>query len=103
MRILESLDVVCTRPLDVTLSLDFGELTATPGETVALDPGVFIASATHDYTVVDVTESETQYRSGDSIGFTLNYSSAASAFASPVTRVNFLSEIGNEYEKAYIV
>ncbi len=48
-----------------------------------MDPGVRISGSTHDYTVVDINESEYKYCAGDSVDFILNYCSAAQAYISP--------------------
>ena len=63
--------------------LDFGELGAPSKGMVPVDPGVRVSGSTHDYTVVDIQESENKYCVGDTVDFVLNYCSAAQAYISP--------------------
>jgi predicted amino acid racemase len=63
--------------------LDFGELGAPLKGMVPKDPGVRLDGSTHDYTVVDITESNNDYSVGGGVDFILNYTSAAQAYISP--------------------
>jgi predicted amino acid racemase len=74
--------------------LDFGELGAPVKGMTPIDPGVRIAGSTHDYTVVDINESENKYCAGDSVDFMLNYCSAAQAYISPqIKKQIYVNEI----------
>lgn len=63
--------------------LDFGKLGAPVKEIIPKDSGVRTTGSTHDYTVVDISESKKKYCVGGPVDFILNYNSAAQAYISP--------------------
>ncbi len=75
--------------------LDFGELGAPVKGMTPKDSDVKIIGSTHDYTVVDISESKQKYYVGGSIDFILKYNSAAHAFISPQIKKRFNRTIKN--------
>jgi predicted amino acid racemase len=63
--------------------LNFGELAAPTRSLEPLLKGAFFDGATHDYTVLDITDCEDPPRPGDPVSFRTNYNSAAQAMLSP--------------------
>ena len=63
--------------------LDFGELGAPAAGLIAFDNGIGIVGSTHDYCIVDLTESPNRYTTGDTLDFHCNYNTAAVSFISP--------------------
>ncbi len=70
--------------------LDFGELQTPLYGLTPCDPGVRIHSNTHNYTVVDITNTEKKYDIGDTIDFYCNYNSVAFAFLSGYVAKEFI-------------
>jgi predicted amino acid racemase len=56
------------------------------------DPGVEILGASSDHLVLDVTDSEKDYRTGDLVAFRLGYFSTMRAFTSPYVEKRYLPD-----------
>ncbi len=80
--------------------LNFGELAAPSRSLDPLVPGAFFSGATHDYSVLDVTDCERTVRVGDRLDFRTNYNSAAQAILSPYVEKAVIWEGGNLREEA---
>ena len=57
--------------------LDFGILVAPQADIFPEDPDIILAGQTFDFTVIDITESKCRYHAGDSVSFSVNYTSAS--------------------------
>jgi predicted amino acid racemase len=68
----------------------FGQLVCAPEGLMPMDHGIRVAGATHDYTVLDLTDAHGDYAPGDSVGFFLSYGGAAQAMLSPCVDREFL-------------
>lgn len=58
-----------------------------------VDPGVEILGASSDHLVLDVTDSEEAYRTGDLVTFRLGYFATMRAFTSPYVEKRYLPEL----------
>ena len=63
--------------------LDFGQLGAPIRSVFPRDDRIRIVGSTHEYSVIDISDTIETYRVGDSVEFTMNYNSAAQAYLSP--------------------
>lgn len=66
--------------------LDFGKLAAPLYGLTPLDPNITPFGCSHNHTVIDITEAEDSYKSGDYVDFRANYNSAAYAMIAPFVR-----------------
>lgn len=69
--------------------LDFGDLAAPLGGLTSIDNNINVIGATHDYTVIDLSETERNYYVGDKVEFKINYNSCAHAFLSPYVKKKY--------------
>lgn len=74
---------VVARGLRRLAVLDFGKLAAPLYGLNPLDRNIIPFGCSHNHTVVDITDSQTNYGSGDYIDFRANYNSAAYAMLAP--------------------
>ncbi|MGI6212455.1 MAG: alanine racemase [Anaerovoracaceae bacterium] len=68
--------------------VDYGD----PQDLFPRDPGVTVLGASSDHTILDITDSETQYRTGDIIRFDVNYGSNVFLTASRNVRHHFVND-----------
>jgi predicted amino acid racemase len=69
--------------------LDFGEAIASWKALECAIPGARLVGATHEYTVLDVTDAAVPVREGDEVDFVASYNAAAHAFSSQDVKVQF--------------
>lgn len=75
--------------------LNFGELTAPPSGLIPLDDKIKVIGATHDHTVVDITESMTNWEIGDSMRFSGDYNNIAHILMAHFVKKSYLEESKN--------
>ncbi len=80
--------------------LNFGELAAPSRSLAPLLPGAFFSGATHDYSVLDITDCDRSVRVGDHLDFRTNYNSAAQAILSPYVEKTMIWDAGDRREEA---
>ena len=77
--------------------LNFGELTAPPSGLITLDDNIRVIGATHDHTVVDITDSDTNWKVGDFMRFSGDYNNIAHILMAPYVRKLYVRESMNTY------
>lgn len=70
--------------------LDFGKLAAPLYGLSPLDPNITPFGCSHNHTVIDITDAEGSYRSGDYVDFRANYNSAAYAMIAPFVKKHLI-------------
>ncbi|MBN1409284.1 MAG: alanine racemase [Spirochaetales bacterium] len=78
--------------------LNFGSLAASFHGLSPVDSGVFFAGATHDYSVIDVSECTRKWKVGDRIHFVMNYNSASQAMLNPFVQKKFIDGKNNPFD-----
>ncbi len=68
--------------------LNFGVSDTHPDGLTPLDENSRIVSVNSNYTVVDFTQSQREYRAGDTMAFKLNYQAMLQCFFSPFTTIS---------------
>ena len=71
--------------------LAVGRQDTDPGGLACLDSGVNVVGASSDHMIVDLTQSDTRYRVGDILGFSMNYSAILRGFTSPYVERHYTS------------